>query len=52
VTRYTLRGRIGCRQAKRPRRIARSALTAIGCYVVSCVIGWACLGLMIRVALP
>lgn len=53
--RFTLRGKIGSRDAKRPRRarnIGGMVATAIGCYVVAAVIGWACVGMLIAVTWP
>jgi hypothetical protein len=50
--RFTLRGKIGSRDAKRPRRMSAMVEIAIGCYVVSTVMGWACVGLLIAVVWP
>jgi hypothetical protein len=49
--RYTLRGKIGCRSV--PLAVLESrALTCIGIYVVSCVLGWAAVGALVAVVWP
>lgn len=48
--RFTLRGRIGCRPVKRPRRMPRALALAIGIYVCGGVVGWAAMATLIAVA--
>lgn len=51
VHRFTLRGKIGCRTVPLDRLEAK-ALACIGVYVITCVLGWALVGVLVAMVWP